>query len=667
MFMKNRNLLFGMIAIIWVFMVVLSYFITHKPFTPELAGVIAQAAWRLVLVSLLIGTAGGIGKRFVPSEKLHPMAQLSVQAAFGLGILSLIVMLFGFAGGFHPLVFALLLLILILILRKDILAWYKLWRGLPVFWRESSRFWKVSGLFVMAILGLSLITALAPPLKYDALMYHLTMPLAYLESGRLDYLPWLVMTGMPQTTEMLYTFVMSLGGVQGATVLGWGFTVITLFGLLGYVRTRLDNPSAWVAVISLLAGYTFAVSMAWGYVDWLGLYFGLAALICLDEWRREGSRGLIILAGAFAGFAFSTKYTAGVFSIALFGAFCWHCLKRKAPFFQNLVYLAGAALLVAMPWLIRNWVNTGNPLYPFFIPGGAMDAVRIGVYQGLPAWGDWRDLLLLPWRATVIGSESAEGYSVSIGPLLLGLAAFSWIGHRKLNPDQHAGLENAAWISCIGILVWVIGNQASGYLIQTRMYFSIFPAFAILAAFGYYGISRLEIPGLRPVRIIQALIILVFGLNLLEVFITYTRTSSLPVVLGLQTEQQYREANLGWYSVAMDTIRDLPSDGKTILLFEPRGYHCLPNCDPDEILDRWKHDLAELKDTGSILESWRHQGFVFILYNKAGTTFLRVNPDPHHPVAEIDALDQMLSSLELIREFGSSYQLYRIPPQSLEE
>jgi len=660
---KNRNLLLGLIAIFWVFFITLGYFVTHKPFSPELAGVIAQAAWRLTLAGVVIGTAGGIGNRLLKLADFHPLVKLSVQSAFGLGILALFVMLIGLVGGFNQLVFALFLLILILLLRKDILAWWWLWQALPAFWRESGRFWKVCGVLVFTVLGLGLITALAPPLKYDALMYHLSMPLAYLESGRLSYLPWLVMTGMPQTTEMLYTFVMSLGGAQGAVVLGWCFGVLALFGLAGFVRSRLDNSSAWVSVLSLLAGYTFAVSMAWGYVDWLGLLFGLAALICLDEWRIGGNRELILLTGAFAGFAFSTKYTAGIFSIALFGAFCWHCFKRKAPFFQNLFYLAGAALLVSLPWLIRNWVNTGNPVYPFIFQGGAMDAVRIGVYQGLPAWGDWRDVLLLPWRATVVGSESAEGYSVSIGPLLLGLAALSWISHRKLNPDQHAGLENAAWIACLGIFVWVIGNQASGYLIQTRMYFSIFPAFAVLAAYGYSGISRLEIPGLRPARIIQALIVLVFGLNLLEVFISFARTGALSVVLGLQTEQQYREANLGWYSIAMDTIRDLPSDGKTILLYEPRGFHCLPNCDPDEILDRWKHDLAVLKDPESILASWRHQGFGFILHNKAGTTFLRENPDPHHPVAEIDALEQLLSALELVQEFGSSYQLYRIPPQ----
>ncbi len=98
---------------------------------------------------------------------------------------------------------------------------------------------------------------------------------------------------------------------------------------------------------------------------------------------------------------------------------------------------------------------------------------------------------------------------MSAGPLLLGLGALSWIGYRKLPAAQKASIQNAAWIACLGLVLWAVANQASGYLIQTRMYFSIFPAFAILAAFGYFGVSRLEIPGLRMGRILQAVIILV--------------------------------------------------------------------------------------------------------------------------------------------------------------
>ncbi len=660
---KTRNLLLGFLAISWIFAIVLGYFVFHKPFSPDLAGIVAQAIWRIALAFLLVAISGGVGGKLLQMEDYHPLARLSVQSALGLGLIAVLLMIIGLLGGFNPLVFACLLLGLVIFFRREIRAWMKLWRGLADFWKESSRYWKICGAFVTAILCFGLMTALAPPIKYDALMYHLTMPQAYLQSGSFPYLPWIVMSGMPQTTEMLYTMAMALGGAQGAAVLGWFFTLLSLLGLAGFTRTRLDNPAGWVAPISLMAGYTFAISMAWGYVDWLGLFFGLGAIICLDGWRITGTRRMLFFAGLFAGFAFSTKYTAGFLSITLFGAFCWHCYKRSDKFFSSLLLLVGGALLAAFPWLSRNWVNTGNPVYPFFLPGGAMDAVRIGVYQGLAAWGDWRDLLLLPIRATVVGSETAEGYSVSAGPLLLGLGALSWIGYRKLTSAQQATLQNAAWVGCLGLVLWAAGNQASGYLIQTRMYFSIFPAFAILAAFGFYNTSRVEIPGLRVGRLLQALIILVLGLNTMEVFLSFTRAGVLPLLTGMQSEQQYRENNLGWFSPAMDTLRSLPDGEKTLLLYEPRGFLCIPKCDPDEILDRWKHDLSILEDPQSILASWRHQGFTHILYNKAGTEFLRENPDPHHPVMELDQLDALFSSLPLVQDFGGTYRLYQIPQQ----
>jgi hypothetical protein len=660
---KTRNLLIGILAITWLFSIVLGYFIFHKPFSPELAGIVAQLVWRIALAFLVIAICGGVGGKLLRMEDSHPLARLSVQAGLGLGLMALVMMTIGLLGGFKPLFFALLLLGSVIIFRREILAWLRLWRGLADFWKESSRFWKICGALAIAILGFGLMTSLAPPIKYDALMYHLTMPQAYIQIGSFPYLPWIVMSGMPQTTEMLYTLAMGLGGAQGATVLGWFFALLSLLGLAGFARGRLDNPAGWVAPISLLVGFTFAISMAWGYVDWLGLFFGLGAILCLDEWRDTGRGRLLFFAGLFAGFAFSTKYTAGFLSLALFGAFCWHSFKRREKFFPPLMLLVGGALLAALPWLSRNWVNTGNPVYPFFLPGGAMDAVRIGVYQGLPAWGDWRDLLLLPIRATVIGSETAEGYSVSAGPLLLGLGALSWIGYRKLTSAQQASLQNAAWVGCLGLLLWVAGNQASGYLIQTRMYFSIFPAFAILAAFGFYSTSRVQIPGMRVGRLLQTLIILVLGLNTLEVFLAFTRAGVLPLLTAMQSEQQYRDNNLGWFNPAMDTLRSLPEGEKALLLYEPRGFLCLPKCDPDEILDRWKHDLAVLKDPQSILASWRHQGFTYILYNKAGTDFLRENPDPHHPVRELDQLNALLSSLPLVQNFGGAYQLFRIPPQ----
>ncbi len=83
-----------------------------------------------------------------------------------------------------------------------------------------------------------------------------------------------------------------------------------------------------------------------------------------------------------------------------------------------LFYCAGACAFPLF-WLVRNLLLTGNPLYPFFIPAAEMDAIRLSVYQGAAPYGEWWEGFLIPIRATLWGMESAEGYSVSIGPLLL--------------------------------------------------------------------------------------------------------------------------------------------------------------------------------------------------------------------------------------------------------
>ncbi len=436
---------------------------------------------------------------------------------------------------------------------------------------------------------------------------------------------------------------------------------MALVGLFGFVRQRLDNPSAWVAVASLMAGYTFVAAMAWGYVDWLGLLFGLGGLICLDLWRSSDNPKLLVFSGIFAGFAFSTKYTAGVLLIVLAVVFCWHCFQTKRAFFSNAFRFAIAALVVMLPWLLRNWGMTGNPFYPFFFPAGTMDAIRIEVYQGLPAWGDWKDLFLLPFQATYMGVDGRSGYSVSIGPLLLGLGVLAWVNAHRLDREQHSSLQNAAVAAITGILVWIIGNQYSGYLIQTRMYFSIFPAFAILAAFGFFGISRLELTQFRPARIVTALIFLVLGLNATELFSNLARSGSIPYIIGIKTEEEFLDDNLGWYNQAVKEMGDLPEGSRIVMLYEPRGLYCLPECEPDEILDRWKHDLAYFSDPQTVLASWKQQGFTHILYNRAGTEFLREDQDPHHPVEDLDILDQTLEDLELVSDFGGIYQIYRMP------
>lgn len=666
----RRNILYTIIGLAWFFAIITVYYVSHKPFTIEIALALALAAWRLLAAAGLVSIAGGLGYGLLKNPGLHPLARLSLEAAMGLGMLSLSVLLVGSFLAIPRWAFWVAVLVLAVILRKRILAWWRQWRGAAGLLQGATGpdgFNRAAAVLIGSLALSALFLALAPPVKYDAMMYHLVMPDAYLRAGRVTYLPWIAMTGMPQNTEMLYAWAIALGGLETAPVLGWLAAFLALTGLVGYIAQLFGSRTAWVAAAGLLSGYTLAISMGWGYVDWLGLYFGLGTLICLDAWRQDAWRQnesprALICAGAFAGLALGTKYPAGVLGLVGFGAVLWHVLRTRRALLPAALRFGIAGLLPPLPWLVKNFVTTGNPLYPFLMPAGAMTAVRMGVYQGMAPYGDWKDLFLLPFQATYMGIDSAAGYSVAIGPLLLGLGALAWIGWKRMDACRRAALENAAVLAVLGLLVWSLGNHISGFLIQTRFYFSLFPAFAFLCAAGFWGLQSLQVPGLRLGRVAAGCVLLVLVLNGIDVGGAVLAHGAPQAALGLETAQKYRTDNLGWFEVAIEAVNDLPAGSHVLLLYEPRSLYCQPTCLPDEILDRWKRSWTQYHDPQAIRAAWRAEGFTHVLFNRLGASFMQETKDPHVTPEEWQALDRFLASLPKPVDFGQTYELYDIRP-----
>jgi hypothetical protein len=111
--------------------------------------------------------------------------------------------------------------------------------------------------------------------------------------------------------------------------------------------------------------------------------------------------------------------------------------------------------LLASPWLLKNAVYTGNPFYPFFYPTANISQFRLDAYQ-LSAWGDWRDVLLLPIRATMSGVEGTPGYSTTISPLFLGLAPLVLLIWKRYDLLQRKALTSALLVSLAGLVSWVV-------------------------------------------------------------------------------------------------------------------------------------------------------------------------------------------------------------------
>ncbi|MBT3313813.1 MAG: hypothetical protein HN390_04290 [Anaerolineae bacterium] len=658
----RKKLFLGLGGTLWFLSVLLAYAYTHKPFSPEEVFVLVRAFWQLFIGFSLVSLMGALGDKLFPAirQEFSLLIALALQSALGMGVLGLFIFFVGVSFGFSTIFFVACFLLLSIFLRKDLFAWWCAWRALVPLWQKSTVFEKVLGWGVLFILFVTLGKSLAPPLAFDSLVYHLTLPKIYLLEGRINYLPELIFWGMPQQQEMGQAFAMVLGGTEAAIIFSWALGSLTLIGLLGYLSEKFSTQVAWVALVSLLAGQTISDTLSWGYVEWTAMLYGFSVFVLLDLWRSRREDKFLWLSALLVGFAMGTKYTTGILFVAALPII--FLTKRRyglKSVLRDISIFAGISLLIFSPWLIKNLLATGNPVYPLLFPSGAMDVHRLTLYQGDLAWGDWRDTIFLPWRATIWGLEAKVGYSAEIGSLMLALSPLVWIGWKERSVAQKRALQTALILTLTGFLLWAVAGRTSRLLIQTRLYFVLFPTWAILAGVGFESFSKIRAGGVRFGRIASALVLLAFGFNLFLTGVNFTKLRVIETLIGAQTPTSYREHALGTYESAMFAIAELPANSQVIMLWETRGLACVPKCEPDEVIDRWYADIRNYGSPEAVLDAWREAEYTHLLFYEHGADFIRED-DPAYTDADWVALEQFLSQLKLEKDFSSTYKLYSL-------
>ena len=118
-----RRSLSGILAFLWLVLVVVFYYAGHKPFTPDLAFNLLSAFIQFLVALVLVSLAGGLGARLLPGIDLPPLARAALQAACGLGLFGLGVLALGATLGLKPLLAWIAVLLLGLFLWRDGVGW----------------------------------------------------------------------------------------------------------------------------------------------------------------------------------------------------------------------------------------------------------------------------------------------------------------------------------------------------------------------------------------------------------------------------------------------------------------------------------------------------------------------------------------------------------------
>jgi hypothetical protein len=369
----------------------------------------------LAVMAVILAGAWGAGHLLLRalrlSHGLAPAEQTVFACGIGLSALSLATLLFGFAGILSRPVLGSFLAICFLgeIARRLLPPFARGGRGgragdnsateqsaAPIaatttpkseFRIPSSEFrpahWAVLATLAPFLLA-TLLAALLPSTDFDVNEYHFQGPKEFFLAGRVGFLEHNVYTSFPFGTEMLTLLAMVLRGdwYRGALA---GKGVLMCFGLftglaLFAAGRRWFGTTAGVlaAVFYLSTPWIFRISTI-AYAEGGLCFFLFAALLALMiaiDWRSAGEalhpslKGahvrMFAVAGLLAGSGMACKYPGLVSIVIPLGmAAVWNVVacRGKSLWIVPATFAAGVVLSIG-PWLAKNAVETGNPVYP---------------------------------------------------------------------------------------------------------------------------------------------------------------------------------------------------------------------------------------------------------------------------------------------------------------
>lgn len=555
----------------------------------------------LLAALLLFASAHFLGRSLSSWIGLQPSSlaeRLAVPGALGLGALGTAGLALGWAGAFHA---PLILVVLALPLMMGFLPGggravaEAVTPVSPGLWLRRG-LWALMALYVLA----NLVRALYPPTGFDALNYQLPAVERYLEHHALTFPTDLRFAAGPALVPVLFVFAGALGGDIAIQLVSFGMGLLTATAVYALAARAFG---ANVATLATALFYTTPI-VGWlsaeAYVD-LGLALFLAVALHGVLVRLDGGDiGWAWMAGLLAGAALGTRYLAVaaviLMAMDLLSAPAAASLQGRGDRFRACGLFLAGVILIALPWYVRNLVESGDPIYP--MAGGVVGesawtaGERSDHAEYLRQVGPGRgplDLLLVPFRLTFQPGAFGASGTTGIGYGYLFLVPLLLLVRRRGRM-----VRLLAGYFLVGGLVWFYTSQ------QTRFLLPWLPAAAVLGGLALERVLRGRLHLHRGVSVVLG------SLGLLVLLVGGTRwPASLPP-LGEAARRTYLRQHLPHYSRVERINALLPPDA-VLYAFGEEGrryyYRCrtlgdwfgptayrrfLPEGDPQELLARFR-------------------------------------------------------------------------------
>lgn len=305
------------------------------------------------------------------------------------------------------------------------------------------------------------ISSAMAPIEFDVLEYHLQAPKEFWQQGAITFMPHNIYANMPLGIEMHPLAWMALvggdhgwwwGALIGKVIIGWMAPLtawLLAASLFEYCRrsNATEHERSYAMLIALGGAVLYltlpgiAEVSQFGQIDAALALYVLATVIVAFHYSfgqdDHNQQTTVVLLGLFAGLAFAAKYPALMFAVfpatLVIAVKEWRLpidVKRTST---RLAWFVVAVLVTDGPWLLKNAVLSGNPVYPLagsVFGGRTLDKEKIEQWQkahAIPAVKDAQgNEVRFSWNQAVaslqqIAYKSPIPSAIFVPMLLLGV------------------------------------------------------------------------------------------------------------------------------------------------------------------------------------------------------------------------------------------------------
>lgn len=375
-------------------------------------------------------------------------------------------------------------------------------------------------LLIFALLAILVAASIVPPSGWDTLNYHLAIPKIFLQFEEIRHLPTIFHSHFPLPVQFQYLVLMGLTSASAASMLTLTYLVLTLV-IMREMLKMMNYEHLWHTTIAVLFSITVVLfSTHETLIEPSAMfYITLAVFFCIQLIQKH-SIGTVILIGIISGYAAATKYSNLPFIVLIPLSLGITMLGRNHVRPRVLMFISVVGIVVALPWYLRTWIDTGNPFWPYFltfIPSLYNENVYTlskntpGIAKIIEVEKNRLSFILETiWKVLskpirmIFFPDQFGGDDPKAGPLLLGLIPFVFMKLKDWN-NRKRYLMLMIYTSLLFFVVWLVTFHNTRYLAP------IFPITAIVLGLAYEKAT--ESPAVR--RIVQLIIIGSLGLSLL--------------------------------------------------------------------------------------------------------------------------------------------------------